>query len=137
MWPRHYTWESRLTSAPDSSNTKITRTSLSLLTTSTRLLTLLFANQINEYHFLPFFLNLSFFLFFCSQECFQVQKGQTFYDFFFNTRLVKSTIVHFQVKTSFILACYVVDSGTFGRIGVIHLGCYAFYCYMSGIIIIK
>ncbi|KAH1245260.1 putative WD repeat-containing protein C2A9.03 [Glycine max] len=65
------------------------------------------------------------------KECFQVQKGQTFYDFFFNTRLVKSTIVHFQVKTSFILACYVVDSGTFGRIGVIHLGCYAFYCYMS------
>ncbi|KAH1245261.1 putative WD repeat-containing protein C2A9.03 [Glycine max] len=83
---------------PDSSNTKITRTSLSLLTTSTRLLTLLFANQINEYHFLPFFLNLSFFLFFCSQECFQVQKGQTFYDFFFNTRLVKSTIVHFQIN---------------------------------------
>uniref|UniRef100_A0A0R0JJM3 Uncharacterized protein n=1 Tax=Glycine max TaxID=3847 RepID=A0A0R0JJM3_SOYBN len=32
------------------------------------------------------------------KECFQVQKGQTFYDFFFNTRLVKSTIVHFQLR---------------------------------------
>lgn len=26
-------------------------------------------------------------------------KGKTFYDFQFNTRLVKSTIVHFQVET--------------------------------------
>ncbi|KAJ0975088.1 hypothetical protein J5N97_017053 [Dioscorea zingiberensis] len=30
------------------------------------------------------------------KESKQVQKGQTFYDFQFNTRLVKSTIVHFQ-----------------------------------------
>ncbi|KAL5190526.1 putative WD repeat-containing protein [Glycine soja] len=30
------------------------------------------------------------------KECLEVQKGETFYDFFFNTRLVKSTIVHFQ-----------------------------------------
>ncbi|KAI3930660.1 hypothetical protein MKX01_037106 [Papaver californicum] len=29
-------------------------------------------------------------------ECKQVDKGNTFYDFQFNTRLVKSTIVHFQ-----------------------------------------
>ncbi|KHN09131.1 Putative WD repeat-containing protein C2A9.03 [Glycine soja] len=32
------------------------------------------------------------------KECFQVQKGETFYDFFFNTRLVKSTIIHFQLR---------------------------------------
>eukprot|EP00268_Persea_americana_P046170 TRINITY_DN4749_c0_g1_i4.p1 TRINITY_DN4749_c0_g1~~TRINITY_DN4749_c0_g1_i4.p1 ORF type:complete len:139 (-),score=37.21 TRINITY_DN4749_c0_g1_i4:107-523(-) len=30
------------------------------------------------------------------KECKQVQKGSTFYDFHFNTRLVKSTIAHFQ-----------------------------------------
>eukprot|EP00262_Sarcandra_glabra_P013640 TRINITY_DN382_c0_g1_i7.p1 TRINITY_DN382_c0_g1~~TRINITY_DN382_c0_g1_i7.p1 ORF type:complete len:141 (-),score=19.19 TRINITY_DN382_c0_g1_i7:1861-2283(-) len=30
------------------------------------------------------------------KECKQVEKGSTFYDFQFNTRLVKSTIVHFQ-----------------------------------------
>ncbi|KAK7410542.1 hypothetical protein VNO78_01392 [Psophocarpus tetragonolobus] len=30
------------------------------------------------------------------KECLKVQKGKTFYDFHFNTRLVKSTIVHFQ-----------------------------------------
>lgn len=34
------------------------------------------------------------------QECLEVEKGKTFYDFEFNTRLVKSTIVHFQVETS-------------------------------------
>lgn len=28
-----------------------------------------------------------------------MEKGQNFYDFQFNTRLVKSTIVHFQVPT--------------------------------------
>ncbi|KAH1110792.1 hypothetical protein GLYMA_04G104200v4 [Glycine max] len=32
------------------------------------------------------------------KECLEVQKGETFYDFFFNTRLVKSTIVHFQLR---------------------------------------
>jgi hypothetical protein len=32
------------------------------------------------------------------QECLEVEKGQTFYDFQYNTRLVKSTIVHFQVE---------------------------------------
>ncbi|XP_027901945.1 uncharacterized WD repeat-containing protein C2A9.03 isoform X2 [Vigna unguiculata] len=32
------------------------------------------------------------------KECLNVQKGKTFYDFFFNTRLVKSTIVHFQLR---------------------------------------
>ncbi|CAK9174272.1 unnamed protein product [Ilex paraguariensis] len=31
------------------------------------------------------------------KECKQVEKGHNFYDFQFNTRLVKSTIVHFQV----------------------------------------
>ncbi|KAH7524424.1 hypothetical protein FEM48_Zijuj06G0117700 [Ziziphus jujuba var. spinosa] len=30
------------------------------------------------------------------KECMEVEKGKTFYDFQFNTRLVKSTIVHFQ-----------------------------------------
>lgn len=30
------------------------------------------------------------------KECLQIEKGKTFYDFQFNTRLVKSTIVHFQ-----------------------------------------
>ncbi|KAK8600885.1 hypothetical protein V6N12_050730 [Hibiscus sabdariffa] len=30
------------------------------------------------------------------KECLQVEKGNTFYAFQFNTRLVKSTIVHFQ-----------------------------------------
>ncbi|GKV44042.1 hypothetical protein SLEP1_g51274 [Rubroshorea leprosula] len=39
----------------------------------------------------------------CSREeiekdCLQVGKGKTFYDFQFNTRLVKSTIVHFQLR---------------------------------------
>lgn len=33
------------------------------------------------------------------KECKQVEKGHNFYDFQFNTRLVKSTIVHFQVQT--------------------------------------
>ncbi|XP_047174493.1 uncharacterized WD repeat-containing protein C2A9.03-like isoform X2 [Vigna umbellata] len=32
------------------------------------------------------------------KECLNVQKGKTFYNFFFNTRLVKSTIVHFQLR---------------------------------------
>ncbi|CAJ1974129.1 unnamed protein product [Sphenostylis stenocarpa] len=32
------------------------------------------------------------------KECLNVQKGKTFFDFFFNTRLVKSTIVHFQLR---------------------------------------
>ncbi|VVA95693.1 unnamed protein product [Arabis nemorensis] len=32
------------------------------------------------------------------KECLQVEKGSTFYDFQFNTRLVKSTIVHFQLR---------------------------------------
>lgn len=32
------------------------------------------------------------------KECFQVERGKTFYDFHYNTRLVKSTIVHFQVE---------------------------------------
>ncbi|CAI9116339.1 OLC1v1017454C1 [Oldenlandia corymbosa var. corymbosa] len=31
------------------------------------------------------------------KECKEVEKGHNFYDFQFNTRLVKSTIVHFQV----------------------------------------
>ena len=31
------------------------------------------------------------------KECLQVEKGKTFYDFHYNTRLVKSTIVHFQL----------------------------------------
>jgi hypothetical protein len=30
------------------------------------------------------------------KECLEVKKGNSFYDFQFNTRLVKSTIVHFQ-----------------------------------------
>ncbi|GLT48489.1 hypothetical protein SLA2020_221100 [Shorea laevis] len=39
----------------------------------------------------------------CSREeiekdCLQVEKGKTFYDFQFNTRLVKPTIVHFQLR---------------------------------------
>ncbi|TYI75976.1 hypothetical protein E1A91_D06G044800v1 [Gossypium mustelinum] len=32
------------------------------------------------------------------KECLQVEKGNAFYDFQFNTRLVKSTIVHFQLR---------------------------------------
>ncbi|KAF3943246.1 hypothetical protein CMV_030173 [Castanea mollissima] len=32
------------------------------------------------------------------KECLQTEKGKTFYDFQFNTRLVKSTIVHFQLR---------------------------------------
>ncbi|KAG8493949.1 hypothetical protein CXB51_011267 [Gossypium anomalum] len=32
------------------------------------------------------------------KESLQVEKGKTFYDFQFNTRLVKSTIVHFQLS---------------------------------------
>ncbi|TYH72375.1 hypothetical protein ES332_D05G251400v1 [Gossypium tomentosum] len=32
------------------------------------------------------------------KECLQVEKGKAFYDFQFNTRLVKSTIVHFQLR---------------------------------------
>ncbi|OIW21165.1 hypothetical protein TanjilG_29983 [Lupinus angustifolius] len=32
------------------------------------------------------------------KECLKVQKGKNFYDFQFNTRLVKSTIVHFQLR---------------------------------------
>lgn len=34
------------------------------------------------------------------KECLQVEKGKNFYNFQFNTRLVKSTIVHFQVEIS-------------------------------------
>lgn len=34
------------------------------------------------------------------KECKRVEKGHNFYDFQFNTRLVKSTIVHFQVANS-------------------------------------
>ncbi|KAL6317498.1 hypothetical protein AAG906_030251 [Vitis piasezkii] len=32
------------------------------------------------------------------KECKKIEKGSTFYDFQFNTRLVKSTIVHFQLR---------------------------------------
>ncbi|KAG8369221.1 hypothetical protein BUALT_Bualt15G0128900 [Buddleja alternifolia] len=32
------------------------------------------------------------------KECKEVEKGYSFYDFQFNTRLVKSTIVHFQLR---------------------------------------
>uniref|UniRef100_A0A803NLV6 Uncharacterized protein n=1 Tax=Cannabis sativa TaxID=3483 RepID=A0A803NLV6_CANSA len=32
------------------------------------------------------------------RQCLEVEKGKTFYDFHFNTRLVKSTIVHFQLR---------------------------------------
>ncbi|KAL2242258.1 uncharacterized WD repeat-containing protein C2A9.03 isoform X1 [Sesamum indicum] len=32
------------------------------------------------------------------KECKEVEKGHNFYDFQFNTRLVKSTIVHFQLR---------------------------------------
>ncbi|KAI4337714.1 hypothetical protein L6164_016098 [Bauhinia variegata] len=32
------------------------------------------------------------------KECLEVEKGKNFYDFHFNTRLVKSTIVHFQAS---------------------------------------
>lgn len=37
------------------------------------------------------------------KECLQVEKGNNFYDFQLNTRLVKSTIVHFQVNTVIII----------------------------------
>lgn len=40
-----------------------------------------------------------FYVYILSQECKTVEKGHNFYDFQFNTRLVKSTIVHFQVQT--------------------------------------
>ncbi|GMN45299.1 hypothetical protein TIFTF001_014485 [Ficus carica] len=32
------------------------------------------------------------------KDCLEVEKGKAFYDFHFNTRLVKSTIVHFQLR---------------------------------------
>ncbi|CAL9241079.1 unnamed protein product [Arabidopsis halleri] len=32
------------------------------------------------------------------KDCLQVEKGKNFYDFQFNTRLVKSTIAHFQLR---------------------------------------
>ncbi|XP_044511855.1 uncharacterized WD repeat-containing protein C2A9.03-like isoform X2 [Mangifera indica] len=32
------------------------------------------------------------------KECLEVEKGKTFYDFQFNTRIVKTTIVHFQLR---------------------------------------
>ncbi|KNA13307.1 hypothetical protein SOVF_115860 isoform A [Spinacia oleracea] len=44
------------------------------------------------------------------KECKQVEKGQTFYDFQFNTRLIKSTIVHFQVN--FMPSFFVLDCRT-------------------------
>ncbi|GKV09311.1 hypothetical protein SLEP1_g20830 [Rubroshorea leprosula] len=39
------------------------------------------------------------------KDCLQVEKGKTFYDFQFNTRLVKSTIVHFQVEILHLALC--------------------------------
>ncbi|XP_061968947.1 uncharacterized WD repeat-containing protein C2A9.03-like isoform X3 [Populus nigra] len=42
--------------------------------------------------------NLSLPRFELDKECLEVEKGQTFYDFQYNTRLVKSTIVHFQLR---------------------------------------
>ncbi|KAJ6919889.1 hypothetical protein NC651_013739 [Populus alba x Populus x berolinensis] len=45
------------------------------------------------------------------KECLDVEKGKTFYDFEFNTRLVKSTIVHFQLKLSSIEAIYNSSAG--------------------------
>ncbi|KAJ0087095.1 hypothetical protein Patl1_08498 [Pistacia atlantica] len=32
------------------------------------------------------------------KECLEVEKGKTFYDFQFNTRIVRTTIVHFQLR---------------------------------------
>ncbi|KAE8733135.1 Glycosyl hydrolase family protein isoform 1 [Hibiscus syriacus] len=40
------------------------------------------------------------------KECLQVEKGNAFYAFQFNTRLVKSTIVHFQVENLLITFSY-------------------------------
>ncbi|CAE5964526.1 unnamed protein product [Arabidopsis arenosa] len=40
------------------------------------------------------------------KDCLQVEKGKNFYDFQFNTRLVKSTIAHFQ------LLCLIIESAT-------------------------
>ncbi|CAN6584017.1 unnamed protein product [Malus baccata var. baccata] len=37
------------------------------------------------------------------KECLPVETGKTFYDFHYNTRIVKSTIVHFQVEILFLL----------------------------------
>ena len=42
---------------------------------------------------------LSYVLCLLGQDGLDVEKGKTFYDFQFNTRLVRSTIVHFQVAT--------------------------------------
>ncbi|KAM6561311.1 hypothetical protein CsatA_030550 [Cannabis sativa] len=42
--------------------------------------------------------SLFFFLSLYLRQCLEVEKGKTFYDFHFNTRLVKSTIVHFQLR---------------------------------------
>lgn len=39
------------------------------------------------------------------KECLEVQKGKSFYDFQFNTRLVKSTILHFQDGISGCASC--------------------------------
>lgn len=46
----------------------------------------------------PFFFFLLLLNLLSLQECKEVEKGGTFFDFQFNTRLVKSTIVHFQVE---------------------------------------
>ncbi|KAM0936893.1 hypothetical protein DsansV1_C26g0193431 [Dioscorea sansibarensis] len=43
------------------------------------------------------------------RECKQVERGRTFYDFQFNTRLVKSTIVHFQVQIFFNNYFHILD----------------------------
>lgn len=34
------------------------------------------------------------------KECKEVEKGSSFYDFHYNTRVVKSTVVHFQLRQS-------------------------------------
>ncbi|KAK7844096.1 putative wd repeat-containing protein c2a9.03 [Quercus suber] len=47
------------------------------------------------------------------KECLQIEKGKTFYDFQFNTRLVKSTIVHFQHVRQPLIGRYMMKDAYF------------------------
>lgn len=49
-----------------------------------------------------------FFSYFGSQESKQMEKGGNYYEFFYNTRMVKPTILHFQVCWLFHLVMHLV-----------------------------
>jgi len=69
----------------------------------------------------------------CCQECLQVEKGKNFYDFQFNTRLVKSTIAHFQVENLTNYICYVWN--TLFTDAWSHLGFSLFIIYKSSVLL--